>query len=59
MGVPTPVPEPSAALYQDVGRLEAWGCLDDGDPIVDYLAEIERYRCYVLDLRDEKDPDCD
>jgi len=59
VGQPAPVPEPSQAMYEDLGRLQAWGCLKDGDPIALYLAEIEVYRCYVLSLRDEKDPDCD
>lgn len=59
VGVPAPVPEPSWETLEDLGRLKAWGCLKDGDPLTDYLAELERYRCYVTELRDERDPECE
>ena len=69
VGKPAPVPEVSESTIYDVERLaHAWcrvpgepsrPCLMDGDSLVDYLAEIERYRCYIAELRDETLPGCE
>ncbi len=69
VGRPAPVPEVSEATLYDVERLaHAWcrvpgepsrPCLMDGDGLVDYLAEVERYRCYIAELRDEPLPECE
>ncbi len=69
VGKPAPVPDVNRETLEDLERLaSSWcrypggdwrgPCLRDGDALVDYLAEVERYRCYIAELRDEPLEDC-
>jgi len=69
VGKPSPVPVPNERVAADLQRLvdaTCWrrdldrfdGCLRGDDGLVDYLSEVERYRCYIFELRGEVDPWC-
>ena len=71
VGKPAPVPSPNVDAVADFNRLRAswcwrdglspvWEpCLQDHDALIQYLSDVEQYRCYIAELRDEKVEGCE